>query len=450
MNGSVSSVQRELGALAKSRTALQAQEAGRLRGRDRLYVRIYFALLTGLLVVACLFWAVWRWTATQHERAAFDTYPELASHVMPAAAAPAGVQQQALETWGRRMGAQLTLYAPDGELVAHTGDALPAPGAQRTQSGWLDFDSGIAALKLADGRWLVGRRSSFIPHQPLRVAGLLVLIALAVSMVAYPVVRRLTLRLEKLQVSVEALGAGDLKSRVDATGCDEVAHLARSFNHAAARIEALVASQKTLLANASHELRSPLARIRMAVELAEPQASPGVGEELRRNIIELDLLIDEILLASRLEANAPNLTADFEAIDLTALVAEECARAGAQFSGAQVHLRGDSRLLRRLVRNLLDNGRRHGGSSALEVALIVAHADTAQLDVCDRGSGIPAEPRERVFEPFFRAPGTREGDGGVGLGLALVRSIAERHNGQVKCLARPGGGSCFSVTLPMA
>ena len=448
VSGSASSVQREPG--ARVPTVLRAQEAAHLRGRDRLYARIYFALLAGLLLVACIFWGVWRWTATQHERAAFETYPELASQVMPAAAAPADVQQRALETWGRRMGVQLTLYAPTGELVAHTGDVLPAPGVERTQSGWLDFDAGIAALKLVDGRWLIGRRASFIPHQPLRVAGLLALIALAVSMVAYPVVRRLTLRLEKLQVSVEALGAGDLKARVDASGCDEVARLAQSFNRAAARIEALVASQKTMLANASHELRSPLARIRMAVELAEPQANPAVREELRRNIVELDLLIDEILLASRLEANAPNLRDDFETVDLTALAAEECARAGAQFSGAQVHLRGDSRLLRRLVRNLLDNGRRHGGSSVLEVALIVPQANTAQLDVCDRGSGIPAELRERVFEPFFRAPGTREGDGGVGLGLTLVRSIAERHNGQVKCLPRPGGGSCFSVTLPLS
>ena len=82
--------------------------------------------------------------------------------------------------------------------------------------------------------------------------------------------------------------------------------------------------------------------------------------------------------------------------------------------------------------------------------MIVPQANTAQLDVCDRGSGIPAELRERVFEPFFRAPGTRESDGGVGLGLTLVRSIAERHNGQVKCLPRPGGGSCFSVTLPLS
>ena len=83
----------------------------------------------------------------------------------------------------------------------------------------------------------------------------------------------------------------------------------------------------------------------------------------------------------------------------------------------------------------------------LEVSLVIRRDNTVQLDVCDRGAGIPPELRERVFEPFFRVPGSREGDGGVGLGLALVRSIAQRHRGDVKCLPRAGGGSCFSVAL---
>ena len=420
-----------------------------MRTRDRLYVRIYFALLAGLLLVASLSWGAWRLTALQHERTAFDAYAQLAAQVLPPAGASSDVQQQALQAWGDRMGARFTLYGPDGTLLAHAGELLAAPGVDRTRSGWVDVGSGTVVLKLPDGRSLVGRKSSVIPRQPLQVAALMALIALAVSTVAYPVVRRLTKRLERLQTSVEALGAGDLKARVDARGCDEVARLAESFNRAAARIEGLLASQRALLANASHELRSPLARIRMAVELTEPAATPGVREELRKNIVELDQLIDEILLASRLEATAPSPARDFEAVDLTALVAEECARAGAEFSGAQVQMQGDSRLLRRLVRNLLDNGRRHGGGSTLEVSLLLPRDDAVRLEVCDRGAGIPVELRERIFEPFFRVPGAREGDGGVGLGLALVRSIAERHRGQVKCLPRAGGGSCFSVALSL-
>jgi signal transduction histidine kinase len=435
-----------------------ALRAAPWRWRDRLYVRIYLALLAGLLLVASLVWGVWYWLGEQREAAGFNTFGEVISPMLPSATAPREVQQQALQMWSQRMGAQFTLYGSDRELLAYGGEVLPAPGTELTRSGWIQHNAGIGALKLPDGRWLVVRKYGFIPRQPLPVAAVLALIALAVSMGAYPVARRLTQRLERLQVSVEALGAGDLKARVDEKGADEVARLAQSFNQAAARIEALVASQKALLANASHELRSPLARIRMAVELATQPSCPdrceqrrkNIGEELRKNILELDELIDEILLASRLEANASNPVMTLEEIDLTALVAEECARAGAEFSGIQVELRGDSRLLHRLVRNLLENGRRHGGGSPIEVALTRPDAKAARLDVCDRGSGIPDELRERIFEPFFRAPGTRESDGGVGLGLALVRSIAEHHKGQVSCQPRPGGGSRFSLMLPLA
>src|SRR5262249_33054108 len=131
---------------------------------------------------------------------------------------------------------------------------------------------------------------------------LLALLALAVAVGAYPVVRRLTARLERLQAGVEALRAGDLAARGKVEGHDEGARLARSFNGAAARIEELVGAHKSLLANASHELRTPLARIRMAVELMKEHADPKRKRDLAIDIAELDLLIDEILLASRLEA----------------------------------------------------------------------------------------------------------------------------------------------------
>src|SRR4051812_15283299 len=133
---------------------------------------------------------------------------------------------------------------------------------------------------------------------------MLVIIALVVAVAAYPVVRRLTRRLERLQASVEAWGQGDLGARVAVEGEDEVASLAISFNQAAGRIEALMRAQKSLLANASHELRSPLARIRVAVELLQDQAPAALREELARNIEELDQLVDELLLASRLDAAA--------------------------------------------------------------------------------------------------------------------------------------------------
>src|SRR5206468_1115717 len=164
---------------------------------------------------------------------------------------------------------------------------------------------------------------------------------------------------ERLQAGVESLGAGELSARVRVEGHDEVAQLAESFNRAAGRIEELVGAHKSLLANASHELRTPLARIRMAVELMKESAEPKRKAELEQDIAELDALIDEILLASRLDA-LKKLETD-ERVDLLALAAEECARYDhAALDGQSVTVRGDPRLLRRMIRNLLENAKRHG------------------------------------------------------------------------------------------
>ncbi|MBV9884199.1 MAG: HAMP domain-containing protein [Sphingomonadaceae bacterium] len=156
-----------------------------------------------------------------------------------------------------------------------------------------------------------------------------------VALAAYPAVRRLTRRLERLQAHVDVWGEGRLSARVAVEGNDEVAGLAGSFNRAAERIEALVGAQKSLLANASHELRSPLARLRMAAELLGERAPAPIRDELARNITELDQLIEEVLLASRLDAMAEAERA-LESVDLTALLAEECARADAQLSAPPV------------------------------------------------------------------------------------------------------------------
>jgi signal transduction histidine kinase len=293
------------------------------------------------------------------------------------------------------------------------------------------------------------------------------LVGLAVALGAYPVMRRLTQRLEALQRGVERWGAGDLSARVNAEGTDEVAFLARRFNHAAERIETLMESHKSLLANASHELRSPLARIRMGLELMGTDAASPQRKEISRSITELDQLIDEILLASRLDAKQADAE-PFETLDLTGLAAEECARVNAELSaepgnqaGAGLGLdatshgltvQGSPRLLRRLIRNLLENARRYGtGEIDLELAQTrVGARQLAVVKVHDRGPGVPAGQRERIFEPFYRLPGASEREGGVGLGLALVKSISQRHGGSVRCEARPGGGASFIVELPVA
>ena len=281
------------------------------------------------------------------------------------------------------------------------------------------------------------------------------LVGLAVALGSYPIIRRLTLRLEALQSGVERWGTGDLSTRLIADGNDEVAFLAQRFNHAAQRIETLMNSHKSLLANASHELRSPLARIRMSLELMSVDAASPQRIEISRSITELDQLIDEILLASRLDARQADVE-PFETLDLTGLAAEECARAHAELgmsdTGQSLVIQGSPRLLRRLIRNLLENAKRYGqGDVTLELSQKqVGQRAWVVIAVHDQGPGVPLAQRERIFEPFYRLPGASEREGGVGLGLALVKSISERHGGTVRCEARLGGGATFVVELPAA
>ena len=233
-----------------------------------------------------------------------------------------------------------------------------------------------------------------------------------------------------LQHGVQRFGEGDLSARVPVHGTDEVAELSRQFNAAATRIEALVRSHKSLLANASHELRSPLTRIRMGLELmGTGQPAPAFRAEILRNITELDQLVDEILLASRLDAHEADV-GTIEPVDLVGLAAEECVRADAELdadTGADtLEVAGVASFAApRAMRNLLENARRY---SQGEITVVVHRKGSmAEVRVCDQGSQRTPEQRERIFEPFYRLPGASERAGGVGLGLALVRSIAGRH-----------------------
>jgi signal transduction histidine kinase len=411
----------------------------------KLYVRIYAALLASLVVAGSMFALVHLVYDQGQMRSSFDTFAEVAAEVLPPATAARAEQQQALMRWRQKVHSDMTLYSSDGKLIAWAGRPLPPPPQLHGDSHMALGAPPSFVLKLPDGRWLVCRRMHNNRGR-IDIVMLLTAIAAVVAVGAFPVVRRLTRRLERLQGSVEQWGAGDLATRVAVEGRDEVASLATSFNEAAGRIEALVGAQKSLLANASHELRSPLARIRMAVELMQEQATPDIRNELNRNISELDQLIDEVLLASRLDAS-PQAGTVHEDVDLTAIVAEECTRAGALFDADALTVKGDARLLRRLLRNLLENARRYGADTAVKVDL--RHADGGvRLDVCDQGPGVPEEQRERIFEPFYRLPGASEAAGGVGLGLSLVRQIAQHHGGNVACLANQDHGCCFRVTLP--
>ncbi len=199
-------------------------------------------------------------------------------------------------------------------------------------------------------------------------------------------------KLERLQRGVESLGAGDFSARVAVEGHDEVARLARSFNSAAGRIEQLMKAHKSLLANASHELRTPVARIRLAVELVKDSVDARRKSGLEQDIAELDRLLDEILLASRLDAVTDAIVT--HEVDLLALAAEECARYDdAHLEGAPGVVQGDARLLRRLLRNLLENAARHGRLPTQ--VRITRDSKAATITVWDNGLAYPS-PSSRM------------------------------------------------------
>lgn len=420
----------------------------------KLYVRIWLAVVLAVAVLTLLVGWAWRLAAE----------PPLREVVM---------RNEAGEIIGeghlsmmRRQGGGM-MRGPDGMM--HEPGRMGPPGAHAPIGSGPEF-----LVRMRDGQTVLMHLprppSSRWQRPPFGFFWTLALVGIAVALATYPIIRKLTRRLELLQNGVEQWGEGDLSVRVSEAGPDEVAFLAQRFNHAAARIEtlvksheALLASQKSLLANASHELRSPLTRIRMGLELLGTPSTPVSKREIERNIAELDQLIEEILLASRLDARDADL-GTIESVDLMGLVAEECARVDAELEvqlapvapGPQnapadlsvLAVPGVAKLLRRAVRNLLENAHRH--AAGIITVTLSQRAALAVISVCDRGPGVPAALRERIFEPFYRLPGATERDGGVGLGLALVKSIALRHGGSVHCENRPEGGACFVLQLPLA
>jgi two-component system, OmpR family, sensor kinase len=453
----------------------------------RLHSRIYLHSLLVLLVVAVATAAVFALGA----RGAFqrEVAERLARHV----ASLVGEQfhdpdalLRRLRTLHTDLEVDLTVRDLDGRLIGSTGAELPLldPGeAADVRAGRVV----VTARPVWHAAVLVREPGSGAPLGILtastqRRGGLgalfrpiviITVILVVVAIATRPLARRIARPLERLTEAARRLGGGDLSARVEATSTrrrprhgrrrtDELAELTSAFNEMAERVERNVRGQQELLANVSHELRSPLARVRMALELI-PRTGDGEARlrDIERDLADLDRVIEDVLTTSRLEMTG--LPTRLESFDVQTLLTELAERARhdpvlagrivSVAAGPPLVLVADAVLLRRALWNLVENAAKYGAPPITLAA--VDGGGQVVLSVTDDGPGIAPEERERVLAPFYRADRARTPGvaAGLGLGLTLARRVAEVHGGTIAIGARvsePGRerGCRVAITIP--
>lgn len=325
----------------------------------------------------------------------------------------------------------------EGALAARTGETIRARITEWEKTWfWVEIRAGGTLVR-------IGFPSERLGAQP-PLALLLMLIATVILTLVTAIIlaRRIARPLERLSVAAGHVGQGSMPETLPETGPKELASLARAFNQMALQVRELLANRTTLLAGISHDLRTPLARMRLAVEMLPADADPKLLARLRNDLEEMNRLIGEFIDFSRgLEKETPQPT------DLGRLL-HELAHAAAA-GGARIECRATApcicplgvTALRRILSNLLGNAQRYGAGQPVVLELSCG-AENAVIRVLDRGPGIPPEEVENVFRPFYRLETSRSvATGGSGLGLAIARQLADANGWKIELLPREGGGT---------
>lgn len=305
----------------------------------------------------------------------------------------------------------------------------------------------MIAVRLHNGNWLrfTDRRHDHPPPWPhglLVEFGVLLAVMILFSLLA---VGRVTRPLTMLARAADSLGRDIRRPPLKETGPTEVRRAAAAFNRMQQRLLRFLDSRLRLLTATSHDLKTPVTRLRLRAEMLEDEA---LREDINRDLDEMDAMLAATLAYMRGESEREQI----QPLDVNALL--ESMTADAQALGQEVSLSGRAaapyparpRALRRAIENLVQNALRYGGAAEIGVA---ERAGTLTIKVADRGPGLPEGELERVFEPFYRTEGSRNrATGGTGLGLAIVRDVAETHGGTIRLANRPGGGLEATLTLP--
>lgn len=302
--------------------------------------------------------------------------------------------------------------------------------------------------------WVYMPRSRIERNEPLRWIGWGALVLVLALGGAYLIVSLINRPLRELTRAAGQMGRGSTPQPVTEKGPSEISTLARAFNQMADGLKRLDDERALLLAGVSHDLRTPLSRIRLGLEMMDDKGDPDLRSGLVQDIEDIDGSIGQFLDFARLrDAEAPVPDSDLNALVENVVARYARADKPVRFCpGAVRPLSLRPRALQRLIANLVDNALRHGLPGA-DVDVVTGQENEgdracAFIEVLDRGRGIPAEAAERMLQPFTRLDTARSGSG-TGLGLAIVDRIASMHGGTVKLLPREGGGLRARVELPV-
>jgi two-component system OmpR family sensor kinase len=456
----------------------------RIRGPQRLAVRIYVVTAAALVAVMLALYVLGTTVLRPPQHGGpFEDLARYAAGKLGERWGSSAEVRRELEQLRRDLHIAATAYGGDGALVASTArDPLPPLRAEERaeleraglveRGGRCTHDDCQLALAVpgaagAAGYVVMERTGRHGP--PPRIETILTALLLAALGAAAAVLGSSIARpLERVAQTARALGAGDLRARTGVERRDELGAVARAFDEMAERVEKLVLAQTELLANVAHELRTPLARIRVALDLAEAGDAAVAREslaEIAEDLSELEGLVNDILASARMDLARSTATSGTPPLHKGAL------DVGRVVSGAAERLRhrhptrtievelepglpeveGDAGLLRRALDNLLDNARKYSSPATVIRVRAARRAGGVAIEVIDSGEGISPEDLARLFTPFFRGDKSRaRATGGVGLGLSLARRIVEAHGGTLVAESTPRVGTTMTVALPAA
>ncbi|MET4098929.1 signal transduction histidine kinase [Agrococcus sp. UYP10] len=357
----------------------------------------------------------------------------------------------------------VALRSATGVVVnADRATAVPVPtGAEPLEATVEGERYVVVAQEVTAGTIVVARSAAGI-DDAVRLATSLLMIAVPLAIVlvgtvVWIVVGRALAPVDRMRAQVDAIDATALDRRVPTSGRDdEVDRLGATMNRMLARVEEGARARRRFVADASHELRSPLASMRQFAELSRAHPDSTAPGELADVVLEegerMHGIVEGLLLLARLDEHEAGQRRPVDLDDLALAEVERVRALGRTADGSAVRVApvvGDARLLARALRNLVDNALRHARDA---VALgSVVRDGRAMVWVDDDGAGVPESERERVFERFVRLDEARaRDDGGSGLGLAIVREVARAHGGDAWITAAPTGGARFVLELPVA